>query len=310
MKKIFLLIIFSLIFCSINAQDGDVAKCRKSIEEFIPLYIIDNYCSKTGLDNIVRDASVDDRVFSIKKVKGGVMADSSIIIRYNNSVIIFEKRRNIPYLGNFSVYFKTQLQMNAFAECYAKILGLAGVGITGKMNSVTLSNSESDYIKGLPYNVICFVYQRDYCGESSSSSASSPSSNKPTKRRGNVFWLDEWCTDSYTYTNPNKNINIDCIAESETQIWVRFTATPSKEYSYGWWVNFSPNAYILIDSKKYYLEEYGGIPLSPEKHYFSDKNDQVSFTLYFEKADIGNKTFDIIEGVEGGFNFYNISKSK
>lgn len=133
---------------------------------------------------------------------------------------------------------------------------------------------------------------------------------KPTKKRGNVFWLDEWCTDSYSYTNPNSNIKIDCITESETQTLVRFTATPSKEFDSGWWVNFSPNAFILIDSKKYYLQEYGGIPLSPEKYYFSSINDKLSFTLYFEKAHISGKSFDIFEGVEGGFNFYNIHKTK
>lgn len=296
------------VSCFLHSQNSAKSDCRKEIELSLPLYVIDNYCSKTGLDDIVREASVDDRVSGIKTTGGITLSDSTIVIVYNSSMILFEKFPDVPYLRNFLVYFQTQQQMESFAQCYADVLEFEGVGITGSANAILMNYEPGYAIDGLPYSVTCFVNQWEYCGKNNSTSSSQL--NYPTKKRGNVFWFDEWCTDSYSYTNSNNNIKIDGIIETETQTLVRLTATPSKEYDSGWWVNISPNAYILIDSNKYFLQEYGGIPLSPEKYYFSSINDKLSFTLYFEKAHIRRKTFDIIEGVEGGFNFYNIHKTK
>lgn len=302
MKHILALVIALNLVNSSFCQDNGTYK--KELEKYVPYYLVENYCSKTGLNNILKSAKVDDRVYGFQKLKGGTLADSSIIIRYNNSILIFEKYSGINYLGNFTVYFSSKKAQDNFMLYFLKIMDPSeeyfGWGLT---NNLVPNDGDSNLIEGAPYSVTCFVNQWDYCKSSSSSH------QPPTKRRGNVFMLDEWCTDSYSYTNPNSNIQIDCITESETQTLVSFTATPSKEFSSGWWINFSPNAYILIGSKKYYLEEYGGIVLAPEKHYFSNINDKISFTLYFEKAYIGNKSFDIIEGVEGGFNFYKIHKT-
>ena len=304
MKHVFPLIF--LLYLSNTAFSQDDGSLKRQLEKYVPYYLVENYCSKTGLNNIVKSAKVDDRVYGVSQFKGGTLADSTIVIRYNNSILTFEKYTGIPYLGIFNVYFSTQIEMDNFILYFLKIMDPTEEYFGSGLNNNLWPNSgDSELIEGAPYSVTCFVNQWDYC-EGSSSSSSSPQT--PTKRGGNVFMLDEWCTDTYTYTNPNKNIQIDCITESETQTLISFTATPSNEYQNGGWINFSPNAYIEVDSSKYYLEEYGGIVLAPQKKYFSN-NQNISFTLYFEKVDLGNQTFNIIEGVDGGFDFYKIHKT-
>lgn len=163
MKKICLLMLFTINLCTINAQENDSLQCRKIIEKYIPLYIIDNYCSKHGWINILNSAIVDDRVLGIIKDKGDLLSDSVIYIKYKTCLIEFYKTSNIPYLENFTVNFHTKLQMDNFEECYAKILGFSGVGITGKRNSVVGNTEPSNNTNGLPYSATCFVYQWGFC---------------------------------------------------------------------------------------------------------------------------------------------------
>jgi hypothetical protein len=115
---------------------------------------------------------------------------------------------------------------------------------------------------------------------------------------------------NYTYKRNSENVQIDNITKSAEYTVIQFTAFPSKEYSYGWWVNFNSNAYIEQNGKKYYLKKAEGIPLSPNKHYFSNSNESLSFKLYFDKSVNLNEKFDIIEisGSASAFNFYYISK--
>jgi hypothetical protein len=115
---------------------------------------------------------------------------------------------------------------------------------------------------------------------------------------------------NYTYKRNSENVQIDNITKSAEYTVIQFTAFPGKEYSSGWWVNFNSNSYIEQNGKKYYLKKAEGIPLSPNKHYFSNSNETLSFKLYFDKSVNLNEKFDLIEffGSATAFNFYYISK--
>jgi len=113
---------------------------------------------------------------------------------------------------------------------------------------------------------------------------------------------------SFVYQKNEESIQIDKIWKSEENLIINLTYFPSKEYNTGWWVCFSPNAYIRQNGKKYYLKKATGIPLSPNKHYFNNINESLSFKLYFDKNINTDYVFDLIEGVEGGFDFLNITK--
>jgi hypothetical protein len=164
MKNIFITTLLILVQMNSQAQSADSVQCRKTIEKYIPLYLIDNYCSKKGLVKILAKAKVDDRVLGIIGTENNILSDSAYWVKYNLFVIQFDKFNDVPYLGNFTVYFQTESQMNSFAECYAKILKLTDVGITGQTNSVIVSSSKSNLIEGLPFQATCFVNQWDYCG--------------------------------------------------------------------------------------------------------------------------------------------------
>ncbi len=113
---------------------------------------------------------------------------------------------------------------------------------------------------------------------------------------------------SFVYQKNHESIQIDKIWKSEEYTVINLTTFPSKQYSSGWWVSYSPNAYILQNGKKYYLKKAVGIPLLPNKHYFNNINESLSFKLYFDKNLNLEIKFDLIEGVENGFDFYNIRK--
>ena len=117
-------------------------------------------------------------------------------------------------------------------------------------------------------------------------------------------------TSSFYYYRNSESIQIDNVTKSDNYTILHFTCFPSKEYSSGWWVNYNTDAYIEQIGVKYYLKKAEGMPLSPNKHYFSNENEKLSFKLYFSKSVDLNKKFDLIEieGSNTAFNFFSISK--
>ena len=113
---------------------------------------------------------------------------------------------------------------------------------------------------------------------------------------------------SFVYQKNEESIQIDNITKTTEYSILSFTSFPSKKYTSGWTVCFSKNAYIEQNGIKYYLKKTVGIPICPETHKFSSINESISYKLYFDKSISLDKKFNLIEGVSGGFEFYNISK--
>lgn len=146
----------------LEAQTDSV---RVKLEKYIPFYIIDNYCSKIGFRNIMKEVKFDDRVGKVLLQKSNSpIADSSFGMEYNNTVIEFMRHSGVSYLENFIVYFTDQSDMVEFKRLYFKILDPKGRNIgEGKMNNILIDDSEK--INGYPYQALCFVYQWDFCGK-------------------------------------------------------------------------------------------------------------------------------------------------
>ncbi len=73
------------------------------------------------------------------------------------------------------------------------------------------------------------------------------------------------------------------------------------------WCCINPQTFLIQHSKKLKMIKATGIPLSPNRHYFSRSDEKITFTLYFPALEYPNSPFDIIE--EGGnspWKFYNI----
>jgi hypothetical protein len=113
---------------------------------------------------------------------------------------------------------------------------------------------------------------------------------------------------SFVYQKNEESVQIDNISKTTEYTILSFTSFPSKKYTSGWTVCFSKNAYIEQNGIKYYLKKTVGIPICPETHKFSSINESISYKLYFDKSISLDKKFNLIEGVSGGFEFYNISK--
>jgi len=99
--------------------------------------------------------------------------------------------------------------------------------------------------------------------------------------------------------------------ENNTIIYLKHYA--DNEYANGGWVSISKDTYIKIKghSTKLKLIKANGIPISPEKHQYSNKGDELTFELIFPKIE-NNQIIDLIEceGKNNCFNFYNISLNK
>lgn len=172
MKKI--IILFVLSFYCFNCycqQDTITPKVEKLIEKCCPIYVLNNYCSKTGLTDIYKKMKVDDRVAGFKKVANTrePSQDSMTVVYYNDVSISFENWSDVEYLHTFVIYFKNKKDMEVFALCYKYLMGF----------SVDKEDPTRFYYKEAPMNAVtqnsipekkiyfatCFVYQPGYCGD-------------------------------------------------------------------------------------------------------------------------------------------------
>ena len=113
---------------------------------------------------------------------------------------------------------------------------------------------------------------------------------------------------SFVYQKNEESIQIDNIIKSTEYTILSFTSFPSKKYTSGWTVCFDKNTYIIQNGTKYYLIKSVGIPICPQRHKFMSINESITYKLFFDKSINLELKFDLIEGVTGGFEFYNISK--
>lgn len=292
----------------LHSQNSEKSNCREEIELYLPLYVIDNYCSKTGLDDIVREASVDDRVSGIETTGGITISDSTIIIVYNSSMILFEKFPDVPYLRNFLVYFQTQQQMERFAQCYADILGLEGVGVTGSANAILMNYKPGYSIDGLPYSVTCFVNQWEYCIEKVDTIVSTPSDD--------FYSSDPYLDDVLLIVTSVGNMDTTLIGSfyfSESKLSFNFSLVDVNNqstisYSDGLVLDDNPMMILesLEDNSVSYMYDFNWSYMNS----YNTKTGQCSMSLSFEPKD---KSFNLImkcDGEEMKYSGIYISKGK
>ena len=170
MKSTILMTLFLAFCANLHAQnDINTHKLIKEFEKYCPIYILDNYCSQTGLTKIIQEAKLDDRIGGINATNQNNPENPEIAIKYYNNVIVFEKYQNAEYLGIFRIYFNSLEDLIAFTQHYKYLMGFVNDEENpnrfyykdGSMNAV-IQNSVPE--KKL-YFASCFVYQPDYCGK-------------------------------------------------------------------------------------------------------------------------------------------------
>jgi len=170
MKNTCLIFIWIIFYNTSYSQEDTLTPIyTKLFEKCCPIYVLDNYCSKTGLLEIFKAAKVDDRVSGIIREKETEVADSIIHIKYNSVVISFDKFKGVDYLGNFHIQFQNKEDMEIFSSCYKYLMGFIKdktdreryYSEKSPMNAITL-NEIPDKKK---FFLTCFVYQWGYCGK-------------------------------------------------------------------------------------------------------------------------------------------------
>lgn len=74
------------------------------------------------------------------------------------------------------------------------------------------------------------------------------------------------------------------------------------------WVTISPNTYIISynTGKKYTLVKTEGIPVEPQKYYFSSRFEKLQFKLIFPSLPQNTTKFNLIESESSPWKFYGI----
>lgn len=83
--------------------------------------------------------------------------------------------------------------------------------------------------------------------------------------------------------------------------------TPAN-YLTGGWASVLKTIYLrdVNTEKRFHLLKAKNIPYYPEKHKFTGPNQRLDFILYFAPVDSTTFVVDMIENIEGGFNFFKI----
>jgi len=109
----------------------------------------------------------------------------------------------------------------------------------------------------------------------------------------------------YTTTSNNKACKITQV--QLIQNYTRVTLCDTNYYDNGG-TYISPQTYIVDQQgNRHYLIQAEGIPIYPQKHYFSRKYESLTFTLVFDRLPAGTSSFNLIESGDNGWKFYNIS---
>jgi hypothetical protein len=165
MKKTFLLIASLLLIEFAFSQSGTevILDAKSTFEKWCPLYVLENYSSKSALTEIYNQAKIDDRVLGIVKAKDkSEIADSVLAIQYNDAVIIFFKHKGYDNLEVFRIEFQNEDDMELLASSYAHLMGF----IKDEKDNTRYYDAESSMnainMYSIPeknqYYVLCFAY--------------------------------------------------------------------------------------------------------------------------------------------------------
>lgn len=148
-----------------------VREVKRTFEQWCPLYVLENYCSQTGLPTVMKKFRTDERVTSIKPWYNSEEPNQppNTLVEYNRVKISFENWRTdgTGPIHNFVVFFRTSEELDNFFTLYALFMGFEKDNDmpnryfwpSGSMNAVTKSSYPEDNL----YFATCFVWQPTYC---------------------------------------------------------------------------------------------------------------------------------------------------
>ncbi len=168
-----------LILCTkftFSQEDSIRTKIVSIFEVNCPYYVLEYYCTRGGLEDIVKKAKIDDRVTKITKTEAihEIEArDSSIEIHYNNSIITFEKYKDSWDVAPFTIMVKNKRDLEYLGMSYAILMGFTQDKTAIKKDGLTARYAHKEY----PMNAIltyeypqkkifyanCFAWQPGYC---------------------------------------------------------------------------------------------------------------------------------------------------
>lgn len=111
-------------------------------------------------------------------------------------------------------------------------------------------------------------------------------------------------------TASGHDTKIEKIVIAKNYTAVTITTINSYDEGYYRWCSISPNTYISVDVSHYYtMTKAEGIAITPEKTYFSKKDEILYFTLYFPAIPNDATKIDLVEPGDSDWKWYGIDIS-
>lgn len=135
---------------------------------------------------------------------------------------------------------------------------------------------------------------------------------------GNGSFVDgnsNWNNDSFykTYNDPfvnnnmaGNNLCVISVTTQKDQTILTLSVNNRTKDGYYEWVTLDRNAYIMANGQKFALLKTEGIETSPNRTYFSDVNETITFKLYFPALPKNTSNFDFIESIDSSWKIYGI----
>lgn len=160
---------------------------------------------------------------------------------------------------------------------------------TNKISSLPLTGK----VKNLK-NFVFIISCSDQAGNHSFSSGTSLSSSVKTIKYPEIRRVNDIKT----------RLKEVRLSRDYTAITISYT-NQSGKVSYQWCC-IDKNTHIIVDGKKYTLTKADGIEMAPNRTYFTQPGQLITFTLYFPPIPETASTIDLIESDDSTWKFYGI----
>jgi len=109
----------------------------------------------------------------------------------------------------------------------------------------------------------------------------------------------------YISTN---NLKVEKVELSDEYTRIDIIHYADSKYISGGWVHICPEIFIRVSgsSQRLGLINVLNVPIARAKYYYRHINDRISFSLFFSALPNDVKSFDMIEKLNGGGNYFNI----
>jgi hypothetical protein len=141
--------------------------CKLLFENYMPLYVVNNYCRKNTIGNILAEASSDPKIKHVYKDEYDfLLYDSLFTLVTTSTVIELPKYVDLNSGDYIKIHFKTRSEMIDFCNLYSTLLKFTDrythlTRLGGNRNAIWTGEDPKNEL--YPYNAMIFIFPLTLC---------------------------------------------------------------------------------------------------------------------------------------------------